>query len=73
MVKHFDPDRVANPSLLQYRFRVALKTCQTTESFLETAIVRVRFEVFTAVTMKSGVFWDVTLYGSCKNLRFGGT
>jgi hypothetical protein len=27
----------------------------------------VRFEVFTAVTMKSGVFWDVTPYGSCKN------
>jgi hypothetical protein len=27
----------------------------------------VRFEVFTAVTMKSGVFWDVTACGSCKN------
>jgi hypothetical protein len=27
----------------------------------------VRFEVFTAVTMKNGVFWDVTPYGSCKN------
>jgi hypothetical protein len=33
----------------------------------------VRFEVFTAVTMKNGVFWDVTPCGSCKNLRFGGT
>jgi hypothetical protein len=33
----------------------------------------VRFEVFTAVTMKNGVFWDVTPYGSCKNRRFGGT
>jgi hypothetical protein len=33
----------------------------------------VRFEVFTAVTMKNGVFWDVTLCGSCKNRRFGGT
>jgi hypothetical protein len=32
----------------------------------------VRFEVFTAVTMKSGVFWDVMPCGSCKN-RFGGT
>jgi hypothetical protein len=31
----------------------------------------VRFEVFTAVTMKNGVFWDVTLCGSCKNRRFG--
>jgi hypothetical protein len=27
----------------------------------------VRFEVFTAVTMKNGVFWVVTPRGSCKN------
>jgi hypothetical protein len=33
----------------------------------------VRFEVFTAVTMKNGVFSDVTPCGSCKNRRFGGT
>jgi hypothetical protein len=33
----------------------------------------VRFEVFAAVTMKNGVFWDVTPSGSCKNRRFGGT
>jgi hypothetical protein len=33
----------------------------------------VRFEVFTAVTMKNGVFWVVTPCGSCKNQRFGGT
>jgi hypothetical protein len=32
----------------------------------------VRFEVFTAVTMKNGVFWVVTPFGSCKNRRFGG-
>jgi hypothetical protein len=32
----------------------------------------VRFEVFTAVTMKNVVFWDVTLCGSCKNQCFGG-
>jgi hypothetical protein len=32
-----------------------------------------RFEVFTAVTMKNGVFWDVTLCGSCKNRRYRGT
>jgi hypothetical protein len=32
----------------------------------------VRFEVFTAVTMKNYVFWDVTPCGSCKNRRFGG-
>jgi hypothetical protein len=27
----------------------------------------IRFEVFTAVTMKNGVFWVVTPCGSCKN------
>jgi hypothetical protein len=32
-----------------------------------------RFEVFTALTMKNSVFWDVTPCGSCKNRRFGGT
>jgi hypothetical protein len=26
-----------------------------------------RSEIFTAVTMKNGVFWDVTPCGSCKN------
>jgi hypothetical protein len=33
----------------------------------------VRFEVYTAVTMKNGVFWDVTPCGSRKNGCFGGT
>jgi hypothetical protein len=33
----------------------------------------VRFEVFTAVTMKYAVLWNVTLYGSCKNRHFRGT
>jgi hypothetical protein len=32
----------------------------------------VRFEVFTAVTMKNGVFWDDTPCGSHKNQHFGG-
>jgi hypothetical protein len=35
--------------------------------------IPVRFEVFTAVTVKNGVFLDVTSCGSCKNRRFGGT
>jgi hypothetical protein len=30
--------------------------------------IKVRIEVFTAVTMKNGVSWDVTPCGSCKNL-----
>jgi hypothetical protein len=32
-----------------------------------------RFEVFTAVTMKNAVFWDVAPCRSCVNRRFGGT
>jgi hypothetical protein len=36
-------------------------------------LCNVRFEVFTAVTMKNAVFWDVTPCGSCKNRCFGGT
>jgi hypothetical protein len=30
-------------------------------------LTAVTFVVFTAVTMKNGVFWDVTPCGSCKN------
>jgi hypothetical protein len=33
----------------------------------------VKFEVFTAVTMKNVVFWDVTPCRSCMNRRFVGT
>jgi hypothetical protein len=33
----------------------------------------VRSEVFTEVTMKNAVFWDVAQCRSCVNRRFGGT
>jgi hypothetical protein len=36
-------------------------------------VSRAKFEVFTAVTMKNSILWDVTPCGSCKNRRFGGT
>jgi hypothetical protein len=39
----------------------------------QNTITVVRFEVFTAVTMKNVVFWDATPCGSCNNRRFGGT
>jgi hypothetical protein len=40
----------------------------------KTHILHVRFEVFTAVTMKNAVFWDVAPCRSCRlNRRFGGT
>jgi hypothetical protein len=35
--------------------------------------MNVRFEVFTAVTTKNAVFWDVRPCGCSKNRRFGGT
>jgi hypothetical protein len=40
---------------------------------VSTILLLVRFEVSTAVTMKNGVFWDVTPCGYCKNRRFGET
>jgi hypothetical protein len=39
----------------------------------ELCLNYVRFEFFTAVTMKNTVFWDLMPCGSCKNRRFGGT
>jgi hypothetical protein len=36
-------------------------------------VTYVRFEFVMAVTMKNAIFWDMTLYGSCKNQRFSGT
>jgi hypothetical protein len=44
-----------------------------TRGCLKVYVTSVRFEVFTAVTMNNGVFWDVTPCGSCKNRLFGGT
>jgi hypothetical protein len=52
-------------SLFDYRIK------QLRSDTSSTASINVRSEVFTAVTMKNGVFWDVTPYGSCKTRRFG--
>jgi hypothetical protein len=35
-------------------------------------IIHMRFEIFTAVTMKNVVFWDVAPCRACVNRRFGG-
>jgi hypothetical protein len=45
---------------------------------LFSLLVEVAFELckiwgFTAVTVKNGIFWDVTPCGSCKNRHFEGT
>jgi hypothetical protein len=42
-------------------------------TFIIAKRTNVRLEAFTAVTMKNGVFWNVTPFGSCKNWGFGGT
>jgi hypothetical protein len=46
-------------------------TSQGTQT--ERSLSCIRFEVFTAVTMKNVIFWDVTLCSSCNNRCFGGT
>jgi hypothetical protein len=50
-----------------------LKCLRLMAQTASTQTFHARFEVFTVVTMKNGVFWDVTPCGSCKNRRFGGT
>jgi hypothetical protein len=61
-----------------YLILIANKTNKQTNFLLDSKSVTerhkvVRFEVYTAVTMKNGVFWELTPRGSCKNRRFGGT
>jgi hypothetical protein len=41
--------------------------------FEQVASGYVRFQVFTAVTMKNVIFWDVTPRDSCNNRSFEGT
>jgi hypothetical protein len=40
---------------------------------LKQIVTYARFEVFTAVTIKNAIFWDVAPCTSCVNQRFGGT
>jgi hypothetical protein len=55
------------PSVQRRHWRAA------STSSARTGTKLVRFEVFTAVTMKNCVLWDVTPCGSFKNLRLVGT
>jgi hypothetical protein len=60
-------------------FVVVLQCCQDTDYRTVLTVLSViklscvRFEVFTAVTMKIAVFWDVAPCRSYVNRRFGGT
>jgi hypothetical protein len=42
-------------------------------TYTKANFASVRFEVFTAVTMKNAVFWDVAPCVPCENRHFGGT
>jgi hypothetical protein len=48
---------------------LVVKSSITARSVLNNG--NVRFQVFTAVTMKNGIFWDVMPCGSCRNRRLG--
>jgi hypothetical protein len=52
---------------------VVLNVHTPTENKIADSFYYVGFEVFTAVTMKNAIFWDVMPCGSCENRRFGGT
>jgi hypothetical protein len=52
---------------------VEYNICVVEEQYLFRRGNYVRFEVFTVVTRKNGVFWVVTSCGSCKNRCFRGT
>jgi hypothetical protein len=58
--------------LLSYQFLDPIKCGKLSYVADLQTIFLARFEVFTAVTMKNTVFWDVMPCGSCKNRRFGG-
>jgi hypothetical protein len=55
------------------RLELELHSTRSQKASIINVIFVVRFEVFAAVTMKNGVFWEATPCASCKNRRFGGT
>jgi hypothetical protein len=68
---------ISEDDILHTHRREYLKSYKEANCFIVPNVTSsfglVRFEVFTAVTLKNGVFWDVTPFGCCKNRRFGGT
>jgi hypothetical protein len=50
------------------RFIIFVKSPEKERCIRENNRCKVRFEVFTAVTMKNGVFWVVTPCGSVRRL-----
>jgi hypothetical protein len=61
-------------NIFTFKVGVLFETCVILEvQPKDNNQVNVSSEVFTAVTMKNSVFWDVTPCGSCKNQCFEGT
>jgi hypothetical protein len=52
---------------------LTLIACVTTYLNYQNNLISVRFEAFTAVTMKNVVFWDVALCRNWVDRRFGAT
>jgi hypothetical protein len=72
--RHIPEQNILKWQLLhQFQQQLLIPCNRICSYFSPTKRYVVRFEVFTAVTMKNGVFWVVTTCGSCKNRRFGGT
>jgi hypothetical protein len=65
--------QITDPSPHQRGCPIIKKTCHCLKIIsLEEKEEFVKFEVFTAVTIKNAIFWNVTSCGSCKNQHFGG-
>jgi hypothetical protein len=58
------PSNCSDVKFLAMQYSIS---CINTTEFMVILLILIIFEVFTAVTMKNGVFWVVTPCGSCKN------
>jgi hypothetical protein len=56
-----------------FKFKLNREVINGHSSLMFIGAAVVRFEIFTDVTMKNGVFWDVTPCDSRKNRHSGGT
>jgi hypothetical protein len=65
------PPRPVTEIALLFSFLVLYVRIIDLTTALRRSVNIKRFEVFTAVTMNNGVFWDISPCGSCRNRRFG--
>jgi hypothetical protein len=67
------PSKLLNQFELNFVFRVYSRLSGYSPYQSDVNLVYVKFEAFTAVTMKNSVSWDMAKFRSCVNRRFGGT